>query len=41
MSNLELVTTEEATLEATQDEFELTLSELDMVGGGTIGSILG
>lgn len=42
MSKIELAVTEQATVETTEhEEFELSLSELDLVGGGTIGSILG
>jgi hypothetical protein len=40
MTKIELVAVEETTVE-TAEELELSLSELDMVGGGAIGSILG
>ena len=40
MTKIELVAVEETTVD-TAEELELSLSELDMVGGGAIGSILG
>jgi hypothetical protein len=40
MTKIEIVA-EEATVEATeQDLVELSLAELDMIGGGNVGSIL-
>lgn len=39
MTKIEFVAIEETTVE-TAEELELSLSELDMVGGGAIGSIL-
>ena len=39
MTKIELVAAEETTVE-TAEEIELSLSELDMIGGGAIGSIL-
>jgi hypothetical protein len=41
MTKIELVTSEEAVVETEHLEIELSLSELDMVGGGSVGSILG
>lgn len=41
MNNIELIVAEEANVETTEKEnFELSLSELDMVGGGNFGTIL-
>ena len=40
MTKIELVAVEETAVE-TAEELELSLSELDIVGGGAIGSILG
>jgi hypothetical protein len=39
MTNIELIAVEETTVE-TQEELELSIVELDMVGGGAIGSLL-
>ena len=39
MTNIELIAVEETTVEMAE-EFELSLIELDMVGGGAIGSLL-
>lgn len=40
MNKIELALAEQTTVETTKDqEFELTLSELDMVGGGTAAVI--
>jgi len=41
MTKIELAVAEEAVVEIELQEFELSLSELDLVGGGTIASILG
>ena len=41
MTKIEVIVAEETVVETELQEFELSLSELDMVGGGTIGSILG
>ena len=39
MTHIELIAVEETTVE-TQEELELSIVELDMVGGGAIGSLL-
>lgn len=41
MNKIELAVAEEAIVETELQEFELSLSELDLVGGGNISSILG
>ena len=40
MTNIELAAAEEAIVETTEQQFELSLFELDMVGGGNSASIL-
>ena len=41
MNKIELAVAEETVVDVTvQQEFELSLSELDMVGGGSAGSII-
>jgi len=41
MTKIELAVSEEVIVETEDQAFELSLSELDLVGGGSIGSILG
>lgn len=40
MTNIELAAAEETIVETTEQQFELSLLELDMVGGGSSASIL-
>jgi hypothetical protein len=40
MTKIELAAAEETTVETTEEKFELSLFELDMVGGGSSASIL-
>jgi len=40
MTNIELAAAEETVIETTEQQFELSLVELDMVGGGNSASIL-
>lgn len=39
MTKIETIVVEETQVDATEQEFELSLTELDMVGGGSISII--